>query len=201
MHTHTHTHAHTCSTRELAVQIEAEAIKFGKASGIVSGCVYGGMPKGPQIRVCMMGLHVLIGTPGELSTAYSCACTCLCYAYRCTRENSFMQSVYGDNHVIYLLQKMLAFIRILDHWDLACVKKHEKIKPWVSRYKEVCWCKRLLDTHSRVMYTQVYIQRLGYSKYTRCVLYNSTYARYSRKVLFQVLSCYLFISFIPSTLI
>lgn len=53
-------------TRELAIQIETECVKFGKASGIVSACVYGGMPKGPQIRSCMMGVHVLIATPGVL---------------------------------------------------------------------------------------------------------------------------------------
>ena len=53
-------------TRELAVQIEAECAKFAKPSRIVSACCYGGMPKGPQIRTLMMGIHVLIGTPGRM---------------------------------------------------------------------------------------------------------------------------------------
>ena len=53
-------------TRELAVQIEAEAVKFAKPSRIVSACCYGGMPKGPQIRTLMMGIHVLIATPGRM---------------------------------------------------------------------------------------------------------------------------------------
>lgn len=38
-------------TRELAVQIQEECVKFGKSSGIRSVCVYGGTPKGPQMGV------------------------------------------------------------------------------------------------------------------------------------------------------
>lgn len=37
-------------TRELAVQIQEEAVKFGSRSNIRSTCIYGGAPKGPQIR-------------------------------------------------------------------------------------------------------------------------------------------------------
>lgn len=37
-------------TRELAVQIQAEAVKFGSRANIRSTCIYGGAPKGPQIR-------------------------------------------------------------------------------------------------------------------------------------------------------
>lgn len=37
-------------TRELAVQIQEEASKFGSHSNIRSTCIYGGAPKGPQIR-------------------------------------------------------------------------------------------------------------------------------------------------------
>lgn len=37
-------------TRELAVQIQEEAAKFGSHANIRSTCVYGGAPKGPQIR-------------------------------------------------------------------------------------------------------------------------------------------------------
>jgi hypothetical protein len=37
-------------TRELAVQIQQEASKFGTSSKIKNTCIYGGAPKGPQIR-------------------------------------------------------------------------------------------------------------------------------------------------------
>ncbi|XP_066316953.1 DEAD-box ATP-dependent RNA helicase 20-like isoform X2 [Miscanthus floridulus] len=37
-------------TRELAVQIQQEATKFGASSKIKSTCIYGGVPKGPQVR-------------------------------------------------------------------------------------------------------------------------------------------------------
>lgn len=51
-------------TRELAVQIQEEAMKFG--SHIRSTCVYGGAPKGPQIRDLRKGVEVVIATPGRL---------------------------------------------------------------------------------------------------------------------------------------
>lgn len=37
-------------TRELAVQIQEESLKFGLHSIVRSTCIYGGAPKGPQIR-------------------------------------------------------------------------------------------------------------------------------------------------------
>lgn len=37
-------------TRELAVQIQEEAVKFGLRTNIKTTCIYGGAPKGPQIR-------------------------------------------------------------------------------------------------------------------------------------------------------
>jgi superfamily II DNA/RNA helicase len=37
-------------TRELAVQIQEECHKFGSSSRIKHTCVYGGAPKGPQVR-------------------------------------------------------------------------------------------------------------------------------------------------------
>lgn len=37
-------------TRELAVQIQEEAVKFCSQNMIRSTCIYGGAPKGPQIR-------------------------------------------------------------------------------------------------------------------------------------------------------
>ena len=53
-------------TRELAVQIQEELTKFGKSSRIRNTCVYGGVPKGPQIRDLSRGVEVVIATPGRL---------------------------------------------------------------------------------------------------------------------------------------
>lgn len=53
-------------TRELAVQIQKEATKFGQNSRIKNTCVYGGVPKGPQIRDLRDGVEIVIATPGRL---------------------------------------------------------------------------------------------------------------------------------------
>jgi ATP-dependent RNA helicase DDX5/DBP2 len=53
-------------TRELAVQIQKEATKFGHNSQIKNTCVYGGVPKGPQIRELRDGVEIVIATPGRL---------------------------------------------------------------------------------------------------------------------------------------
>ena len=53
-------------TRELAVQIQQEISKFGSSSRIRNTCVYGGVPKGPQIRDLQRGVEVCIATPGRL---------------------------------------------------------------------------------------------------------------------------------------
>ncbi|OXV06342.1 hypothetical protein Egran_05892 [Elaphomyces granulatus] len=53
-------------TRELAVQIQTEISKFGRSSRIRNTCVYGGVPKGPQIRDLSRGVEVCIATPGRL---------------------------------------------------------------------------------------------------------------------------------------
>ncbi|KAJ7956183.1 DEAD-box ATP-dependent RNA helicase [Quillaja saponaria] len=52
-------------TRELAVQIQEEAIKFGSRGNIRSTCIYGGSPKGPQIRDLKKGVEIVIATPGQ----------------------------------------------------------------------------------------------------------------------------------------
>lgn len=54
-------------TRELACQIEEEAVKFGRSSFIRSACAYGGAPKGLQIRKIQQGIEILIATPGRLN--------------------------------------------------------------------------------------------------------------------------------------
>ncbi|XAR50229.1 RNA helicase [Bertholletia excelsa] len=53
-------------TRELAVQIQEEALKFGSHANIRSTCIYGGAPKGPQIRDLRRGVEIIIATPGRL---------------------------------------------------------------------------------------------------------------------------------------
>ena len=53
-------------TRELAVQIQQETAKFGSSSRIKNTCVYGGAPKGPQIRDLREGVEIVIATPGRL---------------------------------------------------------------------------------------------------------------------------------------
>ncbi|KAH8117119.1 RNA helicase [Phellopilus nigrolimitatus] len=53
-------------TRELAVQIQQECTKFGSNSRIRNTAIYGGAPKGPQIRDLQRGVEVAIATPGRL---------------------------------------------------------------------------------------------------------------------------------------
>ena len=53
-------------TRELAVQIQAECTKFGKSSRIRNTAVYGGVPKGQQIRDLQRGAEIVVATPGRL---------------------------------------------------------------------------------------------------------------------------------------
>jgi len=51
-------------TRELAVQIQKECDKFG--GRIRNTCLYGGVPKGPQIRDLREGREIVVATPGRL---------------------------------------------------------------------------------------------------------------------------------------
>ena len=53
-------------TRELAVQIQQECSKFGASSRIRNTCVYGGAPRGQQIRDLSRGVEICIATPGRL---------------------------------------------------------------------------------------------------------------------------------------
>mmetsp|Transcript_11012 Transcript_11012/g.25161 ORF Transcript_11012/g.25161 Transcript_11012/m.25161 type:complete len:697 (-) Transcript_11012:83-2173(-) len=54
-------------TRELAVQIEAQAKSFGGPAGMRAACLYGGAPKGPQLGQLRMRPQALIATPGRLN--------------------------------------------------------------------------------------------------------------------------------------
>jgi ATP-dependent RNA helicase RhlB len=53
-------------TRELAVQIEAEAMKLGKYLGITAGAFYGGVSYGPQIDKLRDDVQIIVGTPGRV---------------------------------------------------------------------------------------------------------------------------------------
>ncbi|CAL4066329.1 unnamed protein product [Meganyctiphanes norvegica] len=53
-------------TRELAQQILKVAQEIGRSSKIKSTCVFGGAPKGPQIRDLENGAEICIATPGRL---------------------------------------------------------------------------------------------------------------------------------------
>ena len=62
-------------TRELAMQIQVECEKFGASSRIRSTCVYGGVPRGPQIRTLNRGVEICIATPGRLIDMLECNAT------------------------------------------------------------------------------------------------------------------------------
>jgi ATP-dependent RNA helicase DDX5/DBP2 len=48
------------------VQIQQECTKFGSNSRIRNTAIYGGAPKGPQIRDLSRGVEIVIATPGRL---------------------------------------------------------------------------------------------------------------------------------------
>ena len=50
----------------MAQQIQEVAHKFGQSSRIKNTCVFGGAPKGPQLRDIENGCEVVIATPGRL---------------------------------------------------------------------------------------------------------------------------------------
>jgi ATP-dependent RNA helicase DeaD len=53
-------------TRELALQVTAEAEALGQATGVRSLTVYGGVGYGPQLAALKAGAHLVIGTPGRI---------------------------------------------------------------------------------------------------------------------------------------
>ncbi|XP_057986129.1 DEAD-box ATP-dependent RNA helicase 40 isoform X2 [Hevea brasiliensis] len=54
-------------TRELATQIQDEVIKFGRSSRVSCTCLYGGAPKGPQLKELDRGADIVVATPGRLN--------------------------------------------------------------------------------------------------------------------------------------
>ena len=53
-------------TRELAVQIEAEARKLGKYLPISTGAFFGGVSYGPQVDMLRADVQIIVGTPGRI---------------------------------------------------------------------------------------------------------------------------------------
>jgi ATP-dependent RNA helicase DDX5/DBP2 len=53
-------------TRELALQIHAEAAKYGACVGVRAVAIYGGASKETQVRALRRGVELIIGTPGRI---------------------------------------------------------------------------------------------------------------------------------------
>ena len=53
-------------TRELALQICAVLEEAGAKCGVAALCIYGGVPKGPQIAALRKGVQIVVATPGRL---------------------------------------------------------------------------------------------------------------------------------------
>lgn len=53
-------------TRELALQIASVLEDAGSKCGVSCTCVYGGVPKGPQVAALRAGVDIVVGTPGRL---------------------------------------------------------------------------------------------------------------------------------------
>jgi len=54
-------------TRELARQIQLEALRFGRSSGILCCNCTGGESKGEQLEWLKRGCHIIVATPGRLN--------------------------------------------------------------------------------------------------------------------------------------
>jgi ATP-dependent RNA helicase DBP3 len=53
-------------TRELAMQTHEHLETLAKLSGFTAVCVYGGVPKPPQVEAIQKGARVVVGTPGRI---------------------------------------------------------------------------------------------------------------------------------------
>jgi superfamily II DNA/RNA helicase len=53
-------------TRELAQQIQEQALKFGRPCELRTACLFGGAPKGRQIGDLERGAEICVATPGRL---------------------------------------------------------------------------------------------------------------------------------------
>ena len=57
-------------TRELAVQIYDQLVALATPAGLSVVCVYGGVPKDPQVAACRKA-HIVVATPGRLNDLIS----------------------------------------------------------------------------------------------------------------------------------
>ncbi len=53
-------------TRELAQQVNSVIERFGRAAGLHSACVYGGVGMEPQVHALRRGTTIIVATPGRL---------------------------------------------------------------------------------------------------------------------------------------
>jgi superfamily II DNA/RNA helicase len=53
-------------TRELAMQINTVALEYARIMKFRSACLYGGAPRGDQIRSVVYGVELIVATPGRL---------------------------------------------------------------------------------------------------------------------------------------
>lgn len=53
-------------TRELAVQVEREAVMLFEGTGLTAAAVYGGVGYGRQMEALRAGVHLVVGTPGRV---------------------------------------------------------------------------------------------------------------------------------------
>ncbi|EER12990.1 RNA helicase, putative [Perkinsus marinus ATCC 50983] len=53
-------------TRELAMQVQAEATRFGKMAGLMNTAIFGGVPRYNQANDLRRGVEICIATPGRL---------------------------------------------------------------------------------------------------------------------------------------
>ena len=53
-------------TRELAIQINESFKAYGRGTGLVNTCIYGGVKQASQVSILKRGVDILIATPGRL---------------------------------------------------------------------------------------------------------------------------------------
>ena len=53
-------------TRELALQIHEELVRFGRHTRLKHACIFGGVGQNPQVRALARGVDVVVATPGRL---------------------------------------------------------------------------------------------------------------------------------------
>ena len=53
-------------TRELALQIHEELVRFGRHTKLKHACIFGGVGQNPQVRALARGVDVVVATPGRL---------------------------------------------------------------------------------------------------------------------------------------